>query len=122
MQRYDGMVYDLSVEEDASYFAGDLVVSNCRSTSVPVTRSWKDLGIDMPEFSPATRASMDGQVPADLTYGEWLQRQSAARQDEILGPVRGRMMRSGALPWDQMFDRRGRWLTLAQLQARGVTP
>lgn len=95
---------------------------NCRSTSVPVTRSWKELGIDMPEFSPATRASMDGQVPADLTYGEWLQRQSAARQDEILGPVRGRMMRSGALPWDQMFDRRGRWLTLAQLQARGVTP
>lgn len=94
---------------------------NCRSTSTPITKSWKELsGTDIPEFSPATRASMDGQVPADLDYSEWLQKQSAARQDEILGPTRGAAMRAGEINWDQFFDRRGRWLTLEELRGRGL--
>lgn len=93
----------------------------CRSTSVAITKSWKELsGADVPEFSPATRASMDGQIPAEQVYSEWLKRQSAARQDEILGDTRGAMMRSGGLAWDQMFDRRGKWLTLEQLRERGT--
>lgn len=94
---------------------------NCRSTSVPITRSFKELsGVDIPEFSPSTRASMDGQVAADLSYGDWLQKQSADRQDEILGKARGEAMRSGRLPWDQMYDKKGNWLTLDQLHERGV--
>ena len=88
---------------------------NCRSTSVPVTRSWKDLGIDMPEFSPATRASMDGQVPADLTYGEWLKKQSPKRQDEVLGASRAALFRSGGLPIEKFVNDKGKLLTLASI-------
>jgi SPP1 gp7 family putative phage head morphogenesis protein len=92
---------------------------NCRSTSVPVVKSWKDLGgVDIGEFSPSTRASMDGQVPADTTYADWLQKQSAARQDDILGPTRGKLMRDGGLTLDRFYNDKGRYLTLEELQQR----
>lgn len=91
---------------------------NCRSTSVPITKSWRELGIDMDEIEPSTRASMDGQVPADTTYSEWLQRQSAARQDEILGRTRGRLMREGGLSMDRFYNDKGRFLTLDELRDR----
>ena len=93
----------------------------CRSTSVPITKSWKELGgSDLPEFSASTRASMDGQVPSDLDYSDWLKKQSAARQDEVLGATRGAAMRAGKLPWDAMFNSRGMLITLEELRKRGV--
>lgn len=91
---------------------------NCRSTSVPITFSWRELGIDIDDMEPTTRASMDGQVPADTTYGEWLGRQSAARQDQILGPKRGKLMREGGLTMDSFYNDRGKWLDLDELRQR----
>lgn len=91
---------------------------NCRSTSAPVLKSWRDLGIDMDELPASTRASMDGQVPEDQTYAQWLKKQSAARQDEILGPTRGKLMRAGKLDMDRFHDDKGKWLTLDELRAR----
>lgn len=92
---------------------------NCRSTATFVTKSWKELGgADMPEFTPSQRASMDGAVPADLSYGDWIKRQSAARQDEILGPVRGKLLRDGGLTLEKFSTDRGRWLSLSELAQR----
>lgn len=91
---------------------------NCRSVDVPVTKSWRELGIDIDDMPAGTRASMDGQVPADTTYGEWLARQSAGRQDEILGPARAKLFRAGKVTFDRFFDDKGRFLTLAELLAR----
>lgn len=89
---------------------------NCRSTSSPVTRSWRELGIPLDEMSPSERASMDGAVPADMKYSEWLQRQSAARQDQVLGPERAQMMRDGIISFDDMYSPTGKWLTIDQLR------
>jgi len=91
---------------------------NCRSVSSPVTKSFRELGLDMDEIAPGTRASMDGQVPADLTYGDWLKKQSQARQDDVVGPERGKLMRDGGLPYDRLYSPRGDWLTLEQLRVR----
>lgn len=91
---------------------------NCRSVSVPVLRSWKELGIPIDDMTPGTRASMDGAVPADLTYAQWFERQSAARQEEILGPVRYGLMKRGKVTYDQFYNDKGRWLTLAELAER----
>lgn len=94
---------------------------NCRSTASPVVKSWKELtGADVPEFTPAQRASMDGVVPADLSYSQWLQRQSAGRQDEILGPARGKLLRDGGLAPETFATDKGRWLTLEQLRDRNA--
>lgn len=90
----------------------------CRSTSYPLVKSWEELGFDGQELDAGTRASMDGQVPEDLSYGEWLKRQSASRQDEILGPSRGKLMRSGGLAFDSFYTNRGELLSLEQLRAR----
>lgn len=89
----------------------------CRSVSVPITKSFRELGIDADDLPPGERASMDGQVPADQTFAQWLRKQSAARQDEVLGPVRAAMLRAGA-PLDSFYDARGRALTLEQLRDR----
>lgn len=118
VQSYKGELFDLEVAEDCSYVAGCLVVSNCRSTQVPVTKSWRELGIDMDELEPSTRASMDGQVSAELTYSKWLQRQSRARQEEILGVTRAALVRDGKLPVDELYSDRGAYLTIEQLRAK----
>jgi SPP1 gp7 family putative phage head morphogenesis protein len=53
---------------------------NCRSTTVPII----DPDI-LPPSTTATRASQDGQVPVNMSYGEWLSKQSKSVQAEALG-------------------------------------
>lgn len=91
---------------------------NCRSTMTPVLKSWKELGFDLEETPASTRASLDGQVPADMTYQQWLRKQPAARQDEILGVSKGKLFRDGGLELDRFVDRAGQEYTLAELRVR----
>jgi len=93
---------------------------NCRSTSSPITKSWRELGIDADELPASTRASMDGQVPGDLTYAQWLAKQPVARQEEVLGARRAALFRAG-VPMEKFYNDKGQWLTLEQLAARGLT-
>ena len=90
---------------------------NCRSTLVPVLKSWKELGIDADELSPSTRASMDGQVPADTTMDAFLRGKSKSFQDERLGKVKARLWRSKKISLSQLVDFRGNPLTDDQLLA-----
>lgn len=92
---------------------------NCRSTSSPVLKSWEELGGEaVADWTPSQRASMDGAVPADMTYAEWFKKQSAARQDEILGPTRGKLYRTGDLELGDFSNNKGQLLTLDQLRQR----
>lgn len=93
---------------------------NCRSSTTPVIRSWKELGIDLPESAKSTRASMDGQVPEDMTYQDWLRKQPVERQDDILGKAKGQLFRKGGLTLDRFIDRNGRELNLAELRAKNA--
>ena len=90
----------------------------CRSSTIPVLKSWKELGIKLQEAPPGTRASMGGQVPAKTTYGQWLRKQPRAVQDDVLGPRRAALFRSGAVKIDRFVDARGRKLTLAELRVK----
>jgi SPP1 gp7 family putative phage head morphogenesis protein len=88
---------------------------NCRCMYVPVVKSWKELGLDIEEAPEGTRASMNGQVPATLTYQQWLAQQSTAVQNDVLGKGRAELFRAGT-PLADMRDRAGNVLTLAQLR------
>lgn len=142
-------VFDIQVEEDESFIVGGVVVHNssicrirdgkrysadkhkpighklswmggpgaahwnCRSTAVPLLKGQDELF--------GTRASADGQVDANLSYGDWLKQQPAEVQDEILGPSRGKLFRAGGLTLDRFYNDRGRFLTLDQLRERAAS-
>ena len=56
---------------------------NCRSTTVPIT-DYEALGFTPPK--PGKRAAQGGMVPADQSYGQWLNNQSKEIKAEVLGP------------------------------------
>lgn len=91
---------------------------NCRSSVSPVLKSWKELGIAAGDAAPEFRASMDGQVPASVTYAEWLKRQSATTQDEILGKTKGALFRRGGLALDKFVMADGTELSLDGLRSK----
>jgi SPP1 gp7 family putative phage head morphogenesis protein len=97
---------------------------NCRSTTVPVI-NYKELGFDPPpSVTKGKRASMDGPVPANETYGEWLAKQPRSTQADALGE--GKVAYFNRLakkygPTDAMAKLvrdDGSELTLAQLRSR----
>lgn len=90
---------------------------NCRSRLRPVTKSFRELGIDINEIPPGTRASLDGQVPADITFNEFLSAKSTTFQDKLLGPKRAELWRNKKITLTQLVDFRGQPMTLAQLEA-----
>lgn len=72
----------------------------CRSTMVPATNK--------------NRARLENRQ----TYNGWLKAQSAATQDDILGPTKGKLFRKGDLTVDKFVNRAGQELTLEQLKAK----
>lgn len=90
----------------------------CRSTSVPVLKSWRELGIDEDEIPETTRASMDGQVPAAMTFEQWLKKQSVARQDSVLGAGKAQLWRDGKITFRDLLDQNGRPLTTEELRRK----
>jgi SPP1 gp7 family putative phage head morphogenesis protein len=104
---------------------------NCRSTTVAVVnydQLSKNFGFKVEPPPPGKRASMDGPVPADTSYGEWLSKQGRSVQAEVLG--------QGKVPYFNLLSRKhgprdamaklvrddGSELTLDQLRQRYGTP
>jgi SPP1 gp7 family putative phage head morphogenesis protein len=133
-------------------FPGPTAHWNCRSTQVAVFRSWRELaqsravpteaggrsdietlyernlieqGFSREEAAGIlrnARASMDGEVPRALTFDEWLSTKSKAFQDEMLGPGRAELWRSGKLTLTELLDQNGRPLPLEVLKRKYGSP
>ena len=89
---------------------------NCRCSRVPVTASWKELGIEAKDIPPGMRESMNGEVPETLDYGQWLRRQDRATVLDHLGKKRGQWFLDGKLEISDFVDDRSRVLTLDELK------
>lgn len=90
---------------------------NCRSVLTAITYTYKELGIDIPEAPPGTRASDLGQIPADTSFESFLGRHDAAYVDNLLGPGRAQLWRDGKITLQQLVGGDGRELTLKRLKA-----
>lgn len=84
----------------------------CRSLMRPVIKEEYRLA------QVGDRASIDGPVDSRVTYGGWLKRQPKEFQDDVLGPRRAALFRSGKVRIDQFTDDMGRALTLDELADR----
>lgn len=89
---------------------------NCRSVEVPITKTFRELGIDIDEAPVTTRASDEGQIDAKTTFDEFLKRKGKAYQDEILGEGRAELWRSGKITLRDLISGDGRELTLEELR------
>ena len=88
----------------------------CRSTAVPVSKSWEELGLKGLKAPPAGfRASMNGQVPANVRYPQWLRAQPKSVRREILGPGRAELFDRGVVTVDKFVDADNKSRTLGQL-------
>jgi SPP1 gp7 family putative phage head morphogenesis protein len=77
---------------------------NCRSVMRPKVK-------EIPGVAPFNPPS----------YADWLKRQPASVQDDILGPTRGRLYRSGNVSIDRFVDRAGQVIGLDALRARDAS-
>lgn len=66
-------------------------------------------------FARQRTRELVGRTEAKVTYQQWLERQSAEFQDDVLGRARGALFRRGDLTVDQFVDRTGRELRLDEL-------
>jgi hypothetical protein len=72
---------------------------NCRSTFAPLVA---------------------GEVPNANRFADWLKKQPAKVQDDVLGPTRGNMYRSGQVGVEGFLNNKGKLLTLEQLKAKNA--
>jgi SPP1 gp7 family putative phage head morphogenesis protein len=59
-----------------------------------------------------------GDVPDKVTYSEWLAVQTVAVQNDILGPTRGKLFRSGKIKLTQFVNRSGDEIPLDELMKK----
>ena len=108
----DGKVFDVKeLPPQPAHF-------NCRCTTVPVLMSIDKIGKrkKVGAVSDETRSAMDGDVPASVTYDEWIRNQSPEVQDEVFGPGRAKLYREGKVTTRDMVTRTGRSKTLDELR------
>lgn len=129
-QALDGMMWDLDGKpiDGALPFPGPTAHWGCRSTQVPVLKSWEDLAREtggdtalarkLDQMPKGQRASMSGPVSGDLTYETWFEGLSPAKQRDILGPAKYDIWRRGNLSFRDMVNQRGNPLTVEQLRAK----
>lgn len=119
---YDGAEWDLDGNPingtELPYDGGVPRHWNCRSVEVPITKSFRDLGLDVPEPPEGERASSEGPVPARFTFEDYLETQTKEKQDEILGRGRAALWRSDKITLTQLLDLRGNPLTLDELEEK----
>jgi len=66
----------------------------------------------------STRASMDGQVAADLSFGDWLKGKPVEFADEMLGKGRAQLWRDEKITLQDLLNAQGVPLTLKQLREK----
>lgn len=115
---YDGAVYDMQNKpiNGTKLPYRDLPAHwNCRSMYIPVLKTFKELGVNLPDMPKSTRSSMDGQVPEDTTFKTFLEGKSKEFQNEVLGKGKAELWRQGKITLQQLIDQSGNPLPLKDL-------
>lgn len=115
----DGATYDLKnkpIEPKKRPYIAIPRHFGCRSLWGVLLKRWDEMGLPFDEFKPSTRASLDGQIPADTSFEKLLSGKSKEWQDKYLGKGRAELFREGKITLGDLVDGLGRELTLEQLR------
>lgn len=88
----------------------------CRSIMLPITKSYKELGLNIDEIPVGTRSSMNGQIPADVSFTKWFDKQSADFKENYLGKGRYQLYKDEKITLSDLVSQQGKTLTLEQLR------
>lgn len=118
---FDGLAWDLDGNPIGhnKIFTPPPLHWGCRSSTAPLLKSFRELGIDKDDIPPSTRASMDGQVPEKIGFDRWLKKKDLEDPDfvnEQFGVGRAKLWRAEKIGLLEMTDQRGRELTLEELK------
>jgi hypothetical protein len=94
----------------------------CNCTLVAISKSFREIGWDIDDPPISTRASDEGQIPADITFDDFLKRKSSSYVDDILGIDRAALWRSGKLTCRDLVDDSGQLVPLEALLGREEGP
>ena len=87
----------------------------CRSTHIPILKTWRELGIDEDELPIGTQSSDMGYLPQDYSFIDFLKLKTQAQQNEILGNGKAQLWRDGKITLSDLVNQQGRTLTLREL-------
>lgn len=87
----------------------------CRCIILPITKSYRELGLNIDEISPSTRASMDGQIAENASFTKWFKTKDKAFQEKYLGVKRFELFEAGKITLSQLVNQQGRTLTIKEL-------
>lgn len=115
---YDGSTYDMDnkpIGKKSLPYRELPAHFNCRSIYMPILKSFKEIGSDYQEMPKSTRSSMDGQVPEETSFKDFLDRKGEAFQDEVLGKGKAKLWRDGKITLQQLLDQSGNPIPLKEL-------
>lgn len=116
----DGQLWNLDGEKlpgTTVQFMAPPAHFSCRCVLSPVAKTFKDIGLDIPEPENAgQRASSDGPLHGKTTFDDFLKRQSPEFIASTLGKQRAALFQAGKLTVRDLVGGTGRELTLEQLR------
>lgn len=120
---YSGQMWDVETLEPVGgsslpFNGGPPRHFGCRSSLNPVLKSFEEMGLGDFDLPEGTRASLDGQVAADISFDEFLLSKSETFQNRLLGVGRASLWRQGKITLQDLVNQNGRPLTLGQLEER----
>ena len=108
------------VRPNTKTFPGPTAHWNCRSTQVPVLKSWEELGSKRKfnEIPESTRSSMDGQVSSKMGYEAWLNTKGVDFQKEVLGAGKFELWKKGKMGFKDLVDQNSNPISLSTLKLK----
>lgn len=88
---------------------------SCRSLEIPITKTFRELGVDIDEPKGTTRASDQGQISVDTSFDGFLERRGRAYQERVLGPGRADLWREGKITLRDLVNGQGRPISVSEL-------
>lgn len=139
----DGLMWDPVTFEPIGHstsFPGPTAHWNCRSTQIPITRSYEELAkiktdqakstaLKLQAAGAGTRSALNGQVPASIGYEQWLLLKETAEpgfalRTKALTPGKYSLWKQGKLDFKELIDQSANPITVKELQQqlKGIIP